>query len=1242
MSFLSIALLSNKEIYAQNQFLAPAQMQKHLQKASGFEQTMPDSALYHYNLIIPENITSDEVYNAWLNTASHDQKYMSSVAMVHSGLIYLKQNNIEKGLQLIKHALETANNINNAELAKFSSDNLAVFYAQNQKFLKAIEYLEKSLEISRKLEDDDGIMFCLGNLGAIHANTGNLYGAAFYYEQLLNFQQTKGYKLEIADDIINIAMLYTRLEELNKAIRYWELALSTAENKMESKQLNLIYSNLAANYYKSGQYVHSLDYYLKSLETAKELNNQREVALAQNNIAILYYHLKDLERSAMAWEKALNIAMQTGQGQIVFDALINLSNIYNQTGDREKSINYYEQYLSLAMQVDDPVFAARSLLGMAEIQHKAGNMSKAREYYSEAQKAFKKIDDNNITAEINNLIANTYLEELSTNNAILLYFKNVDEQNYTDSLILAESYNGIGNSYRVLRQFEFSEIYLQKALDIYNKNDKPDKASAILNSLAYIQEINGNLPKAVSLYENALQLAEESGNRNAVAAIYNNLGVVYRQLGDLPRARNSYLKSMDIYQQTNNEDALAYCYNNLGIIYELSGDFVSASNFYEKSLQIKVNSDDLQGLATSFLNIGNIQRLQGRITQARDYYEQALEISEEINDFQGMAVVLANLAALYIETGEYYQTIGYANLSRQISEKEGFLSTLRESHRQLAWAYHAVDNLEKAEESYIKVISLIHEEIDRNFSILSESEKELFFNTVEEDFARFHSFALERIDSNPAITGHVYNNLLKNKGLLLKSSTAMRNAILNSQDESLIKTFDRWIQIKQEIAQLYTLPAEQRDTSAEVLEEQANDLERHLVRNSSEFSQFDESMNIDWISIKEKLDSNEVAIEFTNFTHLQDKHVYCALIIRNDLEYPILVTLFEEKEIEGIMGTFTGNNYQYINNIYGRLSQPQFRLYELIWMPLENYLDDISKVYLSASGLLHKVSFAAISNNIGQFISDNTDIFNLSTTANVLSLKDVNINEETGLALFGGIKYSVQTDNNTWSYLPGTLEEIEIIQNIVSDYVINTTTVYGAEATEEKFKLLAAEKNILHIATHGFFFPDPDMIDDLIDFDVQYEDVMFRGTTRSFGLNNFVRNTNPLMRSGLVCAGVNDYWTGEKKPTEDDGVLTALEVINIDLRNTELVIMSACETGLGEIKGSEGVYGLQRAFKMAGANQLIMSLWQVPDKETAEFMELFYTKLLDYKDVRIAFNETQREMRQKYDPFFWAAFVLVE
>jgi len=182
------------------------------------------------------------------------------------------------------------------------------------------------------------------------------------------------------------------------------------------------------------------------------------------------------------------------------------------------------------------------------------------------------------------------------------------------------------------------------------------------------------------------------------------------------------------------------------------------------------------------------------------------------------------------------------------------------------------------------------------------------------------------------------------------------------------------------------------------------------------------------------------------------------------------------------------------------------------------------------------------------------------------------------------------------------------------------------------------------MSTHGFFYPDPEKLTTNFEIDTveSNEDLVFRGSNSSFGVKNFVFNKNPLMRSGLVLSGANRVWNNPDMKGEEDGVLTAYEVAQIDLRQTGLVVLSACETGLGDINGSEGVYGLQRSFKMAGVKYIIMSLWQVPDNETQEFMTLFYKNLLLLKEPKQAFAKTQLAMRKKYDPYYWAAFVLIE
>jgi CHAT domain-containing protein len=571
----------------------------------------------------------------------------------------------------------------------------------------------------------------------------------------------------------------------------------------------------------------------------------------------------------------------------------------------------------------------------------------------------------------------------------------------------------------------------------------------------------------------------------------------------------------------------------------------------------------------------------------------------------------------------------------------------------LAELYQKMGNYTKAESLYIEAQNIINTNIDKNFQFLSEKEKELYFKTVSYKFDVFNSFALRRRTENPGITEYIFNNTLRNKGLLLKSTTAMRNAILSSKDTALINTYNKWISLEKEITRLYSTPIAKRYRNPEELETQANSLEKQLVKSSKLFSDFEHTQNINWKDVQSSLKANEIAIEFMHFLYYDkdwtDTTYYCALVVTQKSKYPEMIPLFEEKQLVEIIGKFGGNNYSYINGIYGKNNELNTKLYNLIWAPIDSFLNSLSfgeglKIFISPDGLLHKISFSAIAKKQNVYLCDIYDIEQKSTTGKITESNGLAQNSLANASLFGGITYDTDsTKQKIWNYLEGTETETQEIDKILKKAGVKVNYYTSKSATEEKFKLMASNSSILHIATHGFFYPDPEEIKKEEEKNIEVGEIVFRGGNRGFGVNSFVENKNPLMRSGLVFAGANDVWSKQNKPDSiDDGVLTAQEVAVINMRKTELVVMSACETGLGDIKGSEGVYGLQRAFKMAGVKYEIMSLWQVPDKETEEFMTAFYKKLIKQKDIKQAFYQTQKEMRAKYDPYFWAAFVLIE
>jgi len=208
------------------------------------------------------------------------------------------------------------------------------------------------------------------------------------------------------------------------------------------------------------------------------------------------------------------------------------------------------------------------------------------------------------------------------------------------------------------------------------------------------------------------------------------------------------------------------------------------------------------------------------------------------------------------------------------------------------------------------------------------------------------------------------------------------------------------------------------------------------------------------------------------------------------------------------------------------------------------------------------------------------------------------------------------------SPLPNTRVEIEVIDSIARLNNIESVQLLGKGANEKNIKNVESP-NIIHIATHGFFLADKAQSDEL-----------------------YSVGDNPLMRSGLLFSGAEKYFDGKQilftgSLEEEDGVLTALEVLNMNLANTDLVVLSACETALGEIKNGEGVYGLQRAFVIAGAKSILMSLWKVDDQTTKELMVLYYKNLFKGINKFDALTEAQKKLKEKYNnPYYWGAFII--
>ncbi|MEZ4963443.1 MAG: CHAT domain-containing protein [Saprospiraceae bacterium] len=518
------------------------------------------------------------------------------------------------------------------------------------------------------------------------------------------------------------------------------------------------------------------------------------------------------------------------------------------------------------------------------------------------------------------------------------------------------------------------------------------------------------------------------------------------------------------------------------------------------------------------------------------------------------------------------------------------------------------------------------------------------------------------------LSGFCYDNALQYKGFLLQAATRLKT--LAQSDTTASKLYDNLKSYRYLLSKEYAKPIAERQ-HVEEWEEKANTLEKELTRTVAGFGEA--LRQVTWQEVQQQLQPGETAIEFVHYQYHNpeptDSVFYSALVLRPGDEAPHFVTLFEEREIAPLLAKASGKKSSRIDDFYlnGDGANGE-KLYQLIWQPLRELLGGTKKVYVSPSGLLHRINLGAVpfplQGNKGQTFADSYQLTIVGSTRQLI-VKDPAAAPNANAVVFGGIRYQTDTtamiaSNETVSrsndlpdilkfqsdttsrggnldYLPNSLTEALSIKGKLESANFTVQLDTGYYANEEAFKQIGkygASPRILHVATHGYFYPDPE------------EMVDGRRQTLDGGEQVFRNSRHPMIRSGLIMAGAEDaYFNGKSPADREDGVLTAYEISQMNLANTELVVLSACETGLGDIQGNEGVYGLQRAFKIAGAKNLIMSLWQVNDLSTNAFMTEFYRQWLRQGlEIPAAFRAAQGIVREQYpdSPYLWAGFVLVE
>lgn len=825
--------------------------------------------------------------------------------------------------------------------------------------------------------------------------------------------------------------------------------------------------------------------------------------------------------------------------------------------------------------------------------------------------------------------------------------------------------SGIATIYGELGKYPEAEEKFQNATAILNKIDSSYKNTytSCLIAQAGFYITTGNLNKAEELCLKASEIAlKEPVNMDKYSSSLDVQARLYEKMGFYAKLRTIIVQQFEIRKKLYGEKnpRFANAIAGLAHLCELNQNLQKADSLYRKALEIKRQALGKNSVATIsiLIHIAEVNMEMKKYKIAEKYLKEAGHIIYENGGEESSLYLMysSNLARLYSVSGRKLLAEKLFKKSIAMYDKMGLelhSNRLNLLHDMAELLY---DKPVKASVFLKEAMVAENKLLLEKLNFLSETELQTYLKANHNDFDSPYRFLL--LHKNAGIEGAAYNNKLLVSGIGLQNARVLYQNMAQSKDSALATLWNNYLAQKSLYTNLLQTPIAKRNTNTDSIANMLNQEEKDILRKSADYRNMKEQLALKWQDVRDLLQPDETAIEFVRFNSQSNMHsstkagtvYYAALLLGTKDTVPKFVTLCEEKQLIAAIKKFP---WKAAVSSRGRSPQAYVcssinALYKLVWQPLEPYLNHTQTIYFSPDGLLHKIAFAAIPYSKTQLLCDKYNLVQLTSTRQI-KLRESQVQIPVSIAMFGGINYNFQSadtslqlsgDSYTYLYrenrsagldsfrfLPNTLKEINTIttnaealqkQPAIFKFTANN-------ATEAAFRKLGGNHSpeVLHFATHGFTLPD------------------ISGQKSNAGAP-FKASENPLLRCGLIMAGGNKGWKGKAGPNEDDGILTGLEISSVQLPNTQLAVLSACETGLGKIEGSEGVFGLQRAFKLAGVNYVMASLWQVPDKETAEFMETFYSQWLAGKTIRQAFFNTQQFMRKKYAPYYWAGFTLVQ
>jgi len=1029
------------------------------------------------------------------------------------------------------------------------------------------------------------------------------------------------------------------------------------------------------------------------------------VGLSLNELGLL---LKDQEKfpdAEDAFRRALTIEVKAyGQdNREVASVLNNLGELYRVEGKYPDAEKLFQQALSIHEKVlgpNDPAVAVNAG-NLALVYVEEGKLAAAETLYQRViaiDEGTKGTEPRSLATDYGNL-ANLYLEtgkfgdaESYFGRALSIDLKALGK----DHPVVATDLTNLAMVYVNQGKFSNAEPIFQRALEVDLKALGPDNST-----VAWILECYGGLYRDEGRYADAEPLLKQSlairekvlgPNHPDVALAMTNLALLYKTQGKLSDAEAYYRQAMtiDLKALGPEHPTVANLLNNMAVVFIGEGKLGDAERLLRGALAIdqKIYGPNHPTVAQNLNNLAEAYEDEGKLADAEPLYQRTLAIAEKSlgPNHPQVAGDLVGLASVYEKEGKF--TDAEPMFKRAMTIYENSLGPdhpdTGEAQMNLAVFYYDWDRPDQAGLYFDKRIGNLMDQFRSNATYMSERDRLLFLATVPGAFPLFFSFALKYHDHDPALAGKVYDALLEEKGFIAASAAALRAKILASGDKETLAMLDKLTAEKTQLAGLVSStqgdPTERRKQIAQLAQE-TNQLEQEIVKRSSALAEEKTLSAVTWRDVKKSLKPGEAAVEIARFQFHNGKSFtstvyYIALVVTPASLNPDFIVLGEAQKLESAPMAGYRSHVAQTRGITAEAEPGEpspgsgtvntGAAYDAFWRPLEPALGNAKRVYVSADGVLNQIPIGLLADSSGKLLLEKVQVRTVNSTKDLL--RPQHMASSKSAVLLGNPKFdltegeqraalaelsgkgtqpvpavaqthpSVQVGQRAGELtggslnpLPGTQVEVDAIGKLLKNSGWQATPYTGNLALEEAVSRLRSPR-VVHIATHGFFLSDQEIV----------------AKAKAAGAQR-ASIEDPMLRSGLFFAGADRVRAGTAPASGlDDGVLTAYEASQLDLQGTELVVLSACETGLGQQSNGEGVFGLRRGLQEAGADAVMMSMWSVPDRETQELMALFYAKWLGGMDKPEALRQAQLQeretVRQRYGkdlPFYWGAFVLV-